>query len=315
MVVTQRNRPFYDQQRTIMKIIDPHLHLFDIEQGDYYWLKPESSPCWPDKNLIHKTFTELDLSLTSPFELAGFVHIEAGFDNNEPWRELAALEQSCNKPFSAVANIDLTLSCEDFTRSLAILAKYQSFVGVRHILDEQALSLLTNTQVLSNFKRLNNFIKESKQGLVFETQLSLCDITDVRALCNVISDNQDITFIINHAGFPPLDTDTANWQHWKENLRLLSKHPLVAIKCSGWEMTDRHYQVTWLNKMLTVIFNIFGHERTLLASNFPLCLLSKSSYHSYWAFMLSCEFFQALTAQEKSALCYDNALRWYSIKL
>ena len=46
-----------------MKIIDPHLHLFDLKQGDYHWLKEENPPFWPDKHLIKKSFKETDLTL------------------------------------------------------------------------------------------------------------------------------------------------------------------------------------------------------------------------------------------------------------
>ena len=97
-----------------MKIIDPHVHLFDIAQGDYHWLKPDNSPFWSDKALINKTCVEGDLAFifetdlksepvfSSELELvlASFVHIEAGFDNKRPWRELNNLEATCKKTFS-----------------------------------------------------------------------------------------------------------------------------------------------------------------------------------------------------------------------
>ena len=79
----------------MIKIIDPHLHLFDLKQGDYHWLKADNPPNWPDKNVINNTFDEQDLSLSPPLSLAGFVHIEAGFDNLQPWRELNYLQKSC----------------------------------------------------------------------------------------------------------------------------------------------------------------------------------------------------------------------------
>jgi len=292
-----------------MKIIDPHLHLFNTEHGDYYWLKAENPPFWPDKQLISKTFTEADLLLEPSIELAGFVHIEAGFDNNQPWRELAALEQSCRKPFRAIASVDLTTSSHDFNSVIEELAKLPSFIGVRHLLDEQALPLLTNQQVLDNITTLN------ENGLIFEVQLALIDHITVNSLCDVIADNPEISFIINHAGFPPADRHTIEWQRWQSNLKKLSFFPHVAIKCSGWEMTDRNYQVAWLNKNLTLIFDIFGAQKMMLASNFPLCLFSHNSYQDYWQAIIHGDFFQALSKQEKSALCYDNALHWYGVNL
>jgi len=290
-----------------MKIIDPHLHLFDLELGDYHWLKAENPPFWPDKQHINRSFNENNLTLTKPLSLAGFVHIEAGFDNQQPWRELAALEKSCNKPFRAIANIDLTSSSQHVNSVIEKLAEFPSFVGVRHLLDEQALALLKNKQALDNIKILN------ENGLVFEVQLSLIEHAPVNALCDAISDNPDIHFIINHAGFPPADIYTIEWQRWQSNLTKLSFFPHVAIKCSGWEMTDRSYQTTWLNENLALVFAIFGASNMMLASNFPLCLFSHRDYQVYWQSIISSDFFQALSKQEKSALCYDNALNWYSL--
>lgn len=290
-----------------MKIIDPHLHLFALELGHYHWLKTDNPPFWPDKQHINKSFDETDLTLTAPLSLSGFIHIEAGFDNQQPWRELSALEQSCNQPFRAIANIDLTKSSQHVNTDIEKLAEHPSFVGVRHLLDDQALALLSNKQVLDNIKILN------ENGLIFEVQLSLIEHAPVNALCDVISNNPDINFIINHAGFPPADIYTIEWQRWQSNLTKLAFFPHVAIKCSGWEMTDRNYQANWLNENLLLIFTIFGAKNMMLASNFPLCLFSHSEYQAYWQSMISSSFFQALTEQEKSALCYDNALNWYSM--
>lgn len=290
-----------------MKIIDPHLHLFALELGSYHWLKAENPPFWPDKQRINKSFKETDLMLNKPLSLAGFIHIEAGFDNKQPWRELATLEQRCNKPFRAIANIDLTSSSQYVNTVIEKLAELPSFIGVRHLLDDQALSLLKNKQVLDNIKILN------ENGLVFEVQLSLIEHAPVNALCDVISNNPDINFIINHAGFPPADIYTIEWQRWQSNLTKLSFYPHVAIKCSGWEMTDRNYQATWLNENFSLIFAIFDTKKIMLASNFPLCLFSHNGYQAYWQSIISSAFFQALTEQQKNALCYDNALNWYSM--
>ena len=296
-----------------MKIIDPHIHLFNLEAGDYHWLKEDNAPFWVDKPVINKSFVEQDLTLTSSLTLAAFVHIEAGFDNNQPWREIEALEQDCQKPIRAIANIDFTSSSHDFIQSLTTLAKFRSFIGVRHILDEQALSLLTKKHVLTNIKILNDFAISINQNLVFETQLSLTESATVNALCEVVSANTKLRFIINHAGFPPTIINTIEWQCWQKNLVTLSVYPNVAIKCSGWEMTNRAYTDEWVNENLTLIFTNFGTKKMMLASNFPLCLFSKNSYQDYWQSLLSCAFFQALTTQEKSALLYDNALSWYSL--
>ena len=134
----------------MMKIIDPHLHLFNLAQGDYQWLKADNPPFWPDKKIIVKNVTEKELHLSAPFEMAGFVHIEAGFDNQQPWREIAWLESTCSLPFKSIAGINLLLPTNEFQQALKKLNGYKSVVGVRDILDENAFEYLSNPQVQKN---------------------------------------------------------------------------------------------------------------------------------------------------------------------
>ena len=298
-----------------MNIIDPHIHLFALSSGDYHWLKANNPPLWPDKPFINKSFIEKDLSLTSGHTLKSFVHIEAGFDNKQPWRELAFLEKTCEIPFKAIANIDLTMKNEQFIQCLEKLSELTSFVGVRHILDEQATNLFDNKQTLVNFILLNDFAKKSKEGFVFETQFSLSNMALIYPMCDIIRGTPNLKLIINHAGFPDYDMKSLEWINWQKNLEILSNFSNVFIKCSGWEMTKRSYQLDWVNKNLTIIFKTFGKNRIMLASNFPLCLLSKISYQDYWELILTSAFFQSLNTQERNALCYDNALRLYSIAI
>jgi len=300
-----------------MKIIDPHLHLFNLEQGDYHWLKANNPPFWPDKSLINNSFTEKDLKLQAPFSLAGFIHIEAGFDNQQPWQELNYLQQSCQLPFNAIASIDLSLDSNSFTQQLQEISLCDCFIGVRHILDEEAFSLLNNKQVLSNIALLDTLAATNKSNLVFEVQMPLDNSHAVNALADVINRNNKLTFIINHSGFPTTEVSSFNWKEWQENIAKLAAFKHVAIKCSGWEMNDRLYNknLQWLNLILETCFNAFGEKRTMLASNFPLCLFTHYNYQDYWQQLLTTDFIKNISDQEKNALCYHNALRYYALKL
>ena len=286
-----------------IKIIDPHLHLFDLTKGDYQWLSPNNPPFWPDKDIISKNFSEQDLTLLAPLSLAGFVHIEAGFDNEQPWREIQWLEQHCNLPFRSIAAIDLTLPETSFIQQLDKLSAYLSVVGIRHIFDEQALSLLTNNQVITNFKILD------KRALIFELQMPFCCGDSVNALREVISANENISFIINHAGFPPLDTSSNNWTLWQKNLLSVAHYKNVAIKCSGWEMISREYTPIWQGAAVKFCIEAFSYSRVMLASNFPLVLFALS-YQSYWQTIV-----EQLDENHQQALLNDNATLWYKLPI
>ena len=169
-----------------MRIIDPHIHLFDLEKGDYQWLRPENPPYWPDKSLIAKSFSEQDLTLKSPVTLAGFVHIEAGFDNAKPWREVEWLEQNCQVLFRSVAMLDITLSPAVFEKQLTKLVHYKSVAAIRYILDDHALVILSNPNSEINLQKI------AKQNLSFELQLSIENTQAVDRLIEIISATSEI---------------------------------------------------------------------------------------------------------------------------
>mgnify|MGYP000047120155 CR=1 FL=1 len=306
-----------------MKIIDPHLHLFDLQQGQYDWLKPENPPFWPDKSIIHKSFSEKDLSLDDKTILAGFVHIEAGFDNQQPCREIEWLEEHCHKPFKSIAVIDLTLSSEQFLQAIVKLKGYRSVVGVRDILDDNALEYLSNKQVIANLQQL------AKQKLIFELQMPLENVTAVELLVSFLADNPSLNIIINHAGFPPYTAFNNNeesndtqidqkplsdlnwlkrlkWLKWQQAIEKLSVFEQCSIKCSGFEMINQAYQPLWQLAVINICIKYFGINRVMLASNFPLCLFT-GSYLEYWQQYMQGAFSQ----DELNKLCFKNAEKIY----
>ncbi|XQW85991.1 amidohydrolase family protein [Thalassotalea piscium] len=282
-----------------MKIIDSHIHLFNLTQGDYHWLKKDNPPFWPDKHLIANNVNESDLVLIPPLTLEGFVHIEAGYNNQEPWQEIAWLEQSCHLPFRSIANIDITLPAIAFVHQLKRILTHTSVVGFRHILDENAFELLSSKQVQQNFSRLN------QEQLIFEVQMPFSDSQAVNALSRVIANNSNIRFIINHAGIPPTKThDFSVESPWYLGLAAIATFENVAIKCSGWEMFDRHYNTQWSLAIIKQCLALFGSRRVMISSNFPLSLFH-CNYHEYWQNMVK------LATSLPNELFYNNSKYWY----
>lgn len=283
--------------RIILNLIDTHLHFFDLDKGDYQWLKPENPPFWPDKPLITKNWGEHCLTLPSEISLAGYVHIEAGFDNSRFWREIEWLENQNKLPFRSIACIDLTNTTSKFSKDLNKFLQYQTIVGARHILGDEASKLLKMSNVQQNLKQL------AEHSLIFELQMPFTNQEAVEQLDLLLSNTPSLSVIIEHAGFPPQITDDL-YTLWISNIRLIAKHSQVAIKCSGWEMNCREYESKWALAVIEQCLFNFGQDRVMLASNFPLCLLSKS-YFDYWQSFLN------LPEKTKTALLNDNARRWY----
>lgn len=286
-----------------MQIIDPHLHLFDLAKGDYHWLKPENQPAWHDKHLICNDFNEQDLTLNSPFELSGFVHIEAGFDNQRPWREIQWLEKSVSTPFKSIATVDLTVESLEFSKLVNKLSTFNSVVGVRHILDDEAFNILTHKNTLTNLLLL------AHSGLHFELQMPLANQKAIRHLTALLQQCPKLRVVINHCGWPALAPtwQKSNNENWLAGLTLLAAFPQITIKCSGWEMMHRDYQQGDIKAVIQQVIAAFSIERVMLASNFPLTLFNQS-YQSLWQLYKSKLVFNHGGLE---ALCYGNAKRIY----
>jgi predicted TIM-barrel fold metal-dependent hydrolase len=256
-----------------MKIIDPHLHLFDLSQGNYHWLQETNPPFWPDKQLIHKSFNEKDITLDNGLALAGFVHIEAGFDNLKPWREIQWLERSITTPFKAIASADLMSDTKVFTEQITKLLQFSSVIGIRHIFDDDALKIIQHRNTLANIKLI------AQLGLIFELQMPIADKNAVSKFSQLLSQCPTLNVVINHCGFPMLNANSND--SWRDGLTILAEHDAVNVKCSGWEMMTRHYQPNELADVVHQVIDIFSINNVMLASNFPLTLFSRD-YQALW---------------------------------
>jgi len=285
-----------------VNIIDPHLHLFDLSKGHYAWLKSTNPPFWPDKHVINQNFNESHISLERPLKLKGFVHIEAGFDNQKPWLELQWLALHCKLPFKSVACVDFTVKPDAFSVTIEHLLEQPSLIGVRHILDNDAFNILSTKNTLKNLALLSN------KALSFDCQLSLLDTPAIHKLTEILTILPQLVCIINHAGSPPMMNNRTEWITWEENLTKLAAFQSVAIKCSGWEMRDRSYHTEWVEHTVKRCIDKFGISRVMLASNFPLCLFS-TPYHQYWE-----KITRVFPTKLLNDLCYKNALYWYKLE-
>jgi len=286
-----------------MNILDAHLHFFALQAGNYNWLKPENPPYWEDKAIIARTTGESDLRMGTGNRLAGYVHIEAGFDNERPWREIHYLEAHCALPFKAVASINL-LDPQALSH-IDKLRQFPSVVGLRHILDDSAVSLLSQPKVKHALAYCG------QNGLSFDAQLDVCDSNAIRALLNLLDLAPHLCVILNHAGrLFPANSKVLAMHRWRANMRALAQCQRVAVKLSGWEMQQREWHWRHLVPVIEDTVAIFGAQRVMLGSNFPLSNWTYR-YHRLWE-----QYRQGISHLPydiQRGLLAQNAIDWYRV--
>lgn len=282
--------------------VDPHLHIFALNEGQYHWLKSHNPPFWEDKSKIAKRFYERDILASAGAQLEGFVHIEAGFDNHRPWREIQFLTRHCKRPFSAIACIDL-LSI-DASAHIDKLAQMSPVVGLRHILDDEAVSILRNPKAVWCFSRMATL------GLSFEVQADMTDPHTVKALLNIFQRYPTLKFTINHCAVAPTSAASFAFQLWRNHLRLLAATGQVAFKFSGFEMQNRQWSWQHAKARFETLVDTVGVDRVMFASNYPLCTWRMPLKQLWQGYEMLCAEF-AREAQQK--LCALNARTWYGL--
>lgn len=286
--------PHNEHMPMSLKIIDPHVHFFNLAEGQYTWLQGENPPAWPNLELIKQPISEKKLLESSDFTLAGIVHIEAGFDNNAPINELNWLTAHLKKlPFKAISYAQLDCAPVQFAKAINALA-HPHLIGIRDITEGADAQRLLNPMCFSNLQTL------CQQGLHYEAQFELENTAIAAQLARYAKALPQLKIIINHGGLPN------NIDNWQQSIRMLSAHNNIAIKFSGFELLALNLQQQ--QDCFETMFSYFGEQRIMFASNFPVCQIN-ASYNDVW------HSHQALCKTNKiwHNLSYANAKHFYNI--
>lgn len=276
------------------KIIDPHVHFFNLNKGHYHWLVGDTPPPWPKLEQIKKPVSADDLIDQCPYELAAFVHIEAGFDNQQPINELHWLtEHLSNSQYKAVGYAKIDAAPDDFKKAMADLM-HPSLVGIRDITEGEDSTRLLHPHTFTNLAYL------AKHKLHFEAQFELENNEVCEQFSNYCQRLPDLKVMINHAGLPQ------QLALWQKGIITLADNKNVYIKYSGFELLPLNQQQQ--QTCFDFIILQFGQTRVMFASNFPVCQLQQN-YSELWQSHFSLCKSQALWQQ----LSYANALHFYQL--
>ena len=289
-----------------MKIVDSHHHLWNIDELYYPWLTDAIRPvAYGDYSAIRKNYLLSDFRCDiGTLDVVKSVHVEAGHDPRHPvvetrWlQEIADDPRSNGFPHAIVAFVDL--SRPDAAK---IVDQHQKFANVRGI--RQMLHFGPGMSFLSHDVWRRNVAELSGRALSFDLQIQPAQM---ELAAEVIELNPDLQFILDHAGCPP--TPPNDDRSWASGLERLSMLPNLVVKLSGFGMSNPAWTAASIEPIVRRMLGLFGVERCMFGSNFPVESLMKD-YHSTWA-----EFGKAvshLSSFEQELLFAKNAERVYRI--
>ena len=293
------------------KIVDAHHHLWDLEACDYPWLMAKGvKRFFGDPAPIQKNYLVKDLRRDAQqFELDASVHIQVGVAPGSEVRETKWLQQVGDAeglPSAIVAFCEL-----EQPNAPQVIARHMQSPrvrGVRQIIgrsdeeDAQTGSggLIDNTVWRENFEMLGEL------GLSFDLQLTPGQVVRV---AEVIARVPATPVALCHCG-SPWDQSDKGLESWREGLRLLAALPNVYCKISGLGMFNHNWEVDDIRPIVESCIDIFGADRAMFGSNFPVDKLH-ADYTKVWRAYE--EISAKLSASEQQQLFGDTARAFYGI--
>lgn len=293
-------------------IIDPHHHLYDLEHHRYPWLQDGVQPIvFGDYSAIRKSYLIEDfLADCQNQNVVKSVHIDVGYDRTDPVGETRWLQSVADRhgyPHGIVGYADLGLPDVE-----AVLEGHSSFPnirGIRHSLNyhpDPVKTYLDRPGITNEPAWRAGYALLRRYNLSFDLQIYYPQMEESYDLARSFPDTQ---VILDHTGMP-VDRSPEDLADWRKAMGRLAEAPNIACKISGLGMCDWTWTAESIRPYVLDAIEIFGVDRCMFASNFPVDKLFSSYDALFGAFKTITESF---SADERRKLFHDNAARFYRL--
>ena len=244
--------------------------------------------------------------------VAKSVHIQVGADLSDSitetrWLQSEAEHSPHGIPNAIVAFCDLGAS--DTDKILDAHLESRNLRGIRQIVGRspEEDSRSTSSQLLDNPIWIENLARLPSRRLSFDLQLIP---EQMRAVTEVLSDIPDLRVALCHCGSPH-DQSEDGLAFWRKELTQLAELPNVFCKLSGFSMFEQNWNAERVRTTALTAIDIFGVNRCMFGSNFPVEKLYVSYQELYASYL---DIIDSFSDAEKDALMAGNARQFYRLK-
>ncbi|WP_286787004.1 MULTISPECIES: amidohydrolase [unclassified Pseudomonas] len=274
--------------------IDAHQHFWHYEPDQYRWIDNSMS-------VLKRDYLPSDLEpLLKEHQMAGCIAVQARQCEEETD---ALLALAAKHPWIAGVIGWVDLQAPNLLESLDRWQGQPRLRGFRHQIQDEADpdAFLADTA----FNKGVAIIQA--RGYLYEILIKSPSLKAAYAFARR-HDRQPL--VLDHLGKP--DIAHGNLQTWAEQLAPLAALPHVYCKLSGliteagWTTWRPDYLVAYMSQAL----ELFGPERVLFGSDWPVCRLAGEYDHVHALAQLA---IAPLSSAEQSAIMGGNAIRLYGL--
>jgi predicted TIM-barrel fold metal-dependent hydrolase len=294
-------------------IVDAHQHFWDLERNYLPWLcdfEPVTFR-YGDYSSLRRSYGIADYRRdTAGWPIVRSVYVEAEWDRSDPVAEtrwVSALAASAGLPSASVAWCNLAGS-----DAAEILTQHAAFPLVRGIRQKPTAADRPQGARRGAAGSMDDpawrcgYAMLAEHRLSFDLQTPWWHMDAAAALARDFPETQ---IVINHTALPA-DRSADGLRGWRRALEMVAAEPNVAIKISGLGQRDAAWTVEANGPIVRDAIGIFGVERAMFASNYPVDRLAGSFDTIYSGFLSATA---DRSESDRRKLFHDNAVRFYRL--
>jgi L-fuconolactonase len=277
--------------------IDSHQHFWDPAKFGYPWM--EGAALDP----VRRAFGPADLAAELTANgIDGTVLVQT-VSNIAETHDFLETAQTTPFVLGVVGWVDLTAGDVGDTVD-GLLGSSTRLVGIRHQAHDEPNPDWLNLPTVQRGIR-----SVGERGLSYDLLVRTRELPAATLLVRTLPDQR---FVLDHIAKPPI---SEGWsQAWSTELASLAELPNVSVKLSGL-ITEADW-ATWtpqtLRPYVERVLELFGLDRVMFGSDWPVCLLAAPDYGAVVEALTSV--LDGLSANELSRVFGANAQRWYQLQ-
>ncbi|KTS76297.1 amidohydrolase [Pseudomonas oryzihabitans] len=298
-------------------LIDAHHHLWDLGRLDYPWLQGEGEPGFflGDYRALRRNYLPEDFQRdTASVRLLASVHCEAEQARGNPLAETQWLtEQQAHTGLPTVLVAWAPLLSPAAEGILEAHLQSPLLRGIRY----KPLTARTPGEI-QRVRGQPGSLQDpawhaaltllQRLGLSWDLRVPWWHLEEAAALLEA---HPELTVVLNHTGLP-WDRSPTGLALWRRGMQALARLPHVAVKVSEFGLPEPRWAVEQNRRLVRDTLELFGHERCLFASNFPVASL-RIGYADLVAHFE--DFLAEDTPDQREAFFWHTAQRVYRIPL
>ncbi len=298
---------------TKIAIVDAHHHLWNIRENYHPWLcdEPPIAFRYGDYASLRRNYLCEDLLTdANAYNLVKSVYVETEWDPADPVGEVRWINDvAARDPLPNAIVAQAWLDRADVADVFGAYDEYPLVKGVRH--KPRAAVAPGEVRIgapgsMGCERWQTGYAMLAKHGLSFDLQTPWWHLAEALDLATTFPETQ---IILNHTGLPA-DRSDVGLSAWRDAMTALAQAPNVAVKISGLGQPGQPWTVAANSEVVLDTIRIFGTQRCMFASNFPVDSLVASYKTIFDGFAT---IVAAFSPSQQSALFHDNAVRIYRL--